>query len=398
MPGKPTHRLISDSAVLILLAVLASFTAADSASACPICGQPTITLPERLARADVALLVEWVSAKAADGKVPESSTYEIIQVQRDALGMYRAGTQVTAEHFVQGKAGNLYLLLGRKDDKLGVRWDLAPLPVSETSYQYIIQAPSPETAAEQRLPYFIKFLEFSDPEIANDAFAQFVNAPTKDIAAVAPELPREKIRRWLADPKTPVNRLAGYGVMLGLSGGMEDGKFLERRIAETDPDRQFGVEGLIFGYLMLTGEPGLTTIEKTRLANLKAEDSDVYAALLATRYFWSYGNGKISRSRLQAALRLLLDRPTYADSAIETLGRWKDWSLHERLMKLYEQKKPDEQSTKEMIINYMIASTKDVPADAAEPPAHAVAGRKCLERLRERDPKLVAHAEKFFPK
>lgn len=384
--------------LLILLSAVACFTAPDSASACPICGVPTVTLPERLALADVALLVEWVSARAAEGKQPESSTYEIIQVQRDALDKYRPGERVTVEQLVQGKPGNLYLLLGRKDDKLGVKWEPAPLPVSETSYQYIIQAPSPETAAAERLPYFIKFLEFPDREIANDAFAQFVNAPTKDIAAVAAKLPRDKIRRWLADDKTPLNRQAGYGLMLGLSGNADDGAFLEKRIVNGNPDRQFGIEGLIFGYLLLTGEEGLARIEKTSLSNPRAEDGAVFAAWVATRYFWSYGNGKISHERLQAALRPLIDRPALSDSAIETLARWKDWSLHERLMKLYEQKQANEQSTKEMIINYMIASTKDMPTEAAEPPAHVIAGRKCLEKLRERDPKLVAHAEKFFPK
>lgn len=384
--------------LLILLSALACFTAPESASACPICGVPTVTLPERLALADVALLVEWVSARAADGKQPESSTYEIVQVQRDALDKYRPGERVTVEQLVQGKAGNLYLLLGRKDDKLGVKWEPAPLPVSETSYQYIIQAPSPETTAAERLPYFIKFLEFPDREIANDAFAQFVNAPTKDIAAVAAKLPRDKIRRWLADDKTPLNRQAGYGLMLGLSGNADDGAFLEKRIVNGNPDRQFGIEGLIFGYLLLTGEEGLARIEKTSLSNPRAEDGAVFAAWVATRYFWSYGNGKISHERLQAALRPLIDRPALSDSAIETLARWKDWSLHERLMKLYEQKQANEQSTKEMIINYMIASTKDMPTEAAEPPAHVIAGRKCLEKLRERDPKLVAHAEKFFPK
>jgi hypothetical protein len=385
------------SALLILLAGFACCAAPECARACPICGVPTVTLPERLALADVALLVEWVSVRGARDKTPESTTYEIVQVPRDALGKYQPGERVTAEHFVQGKAGNLYLLLGKKDEKVGVKWEPAPIVVSETSYQYIIQAPSPETAAGQRLPYFIKFLEFSDSVIANDAFAQFVNAPTKDIAAVASKLPREKIRHWLADSGTPVNRTAGYGVMLGLSGNAEDGTFLERRIVNGDPDQQIGIEGLIFGYLMLTGEEGLAKIEKTRLSNPRADGNDIYTALLATRYFWSYGNGKISHARLQASLRLLLDRPAYAESAIETLARWKDWSLHERLMKLYGQTDNVEKSTKKSIIKYMIASTMDLPAGSAEPPAHVVAGRKCLEQLRQRDPELVAETEKFFP-
>src|SRR6267154_5754447 len=86
------------------------------AAACPICGQPTITLAERFARADAALLVEWVSAKGAVGQTSESTIYEIVQVKRDPLVTYKAGEQISVERYSQGKAGNLYLLLGCKDD------------------------------------------------------------------------------------------------------------------------------------------------------------------------------------------------------------------------------------------------------------------------------------------
>jgi hypothetical protein len=371
--------------------------AGSTALACPICGVPTITLPERLARADVALLVEWVSAKPAKDTAAENTTYEIVQVHRDGTGKYQVGESLTVDQVTPGKAGNLFLLLGQKDDKLGVRWEIGPaMAVTETGYQYIIQAPSPETPAEKRLAYFVKFLEFPDFQIANDAFAQFVNAPTKDIAAVAAKLPREKIRNWLADPKTPVTRQSGYGLMLGLCGGADEARFLERQIAEIDPERQTGLEGVMFGYLLLAGEPGLASIEKAYLANPRAPEGKVYPAYLAIRYFWSYGNGKISPQRLQQAMRLLLKQPALSDSAIIKLAEWKDWSLHERLMKLYGSKSQSESSTKAAIIKDLIASTKDVAKDEKELPAHVVAGRKCLDELRQRDSKLVAETEKYF--
>jgi hypothetical protein len=280
---------------------------------------------------------------------------------------------------------------------VGIRWEIGPaLPVTETSYQYIVQAPSPETPAEKRLAYYVKFLEFPDLMIANDAFAQFVNAPTKDIAAIAGKLPREKIRNWLADPETPVTRQSGYGVMLGLSGGADEGRFLERQIAEIDPERQTGLEGIMFGFLLLTGEQGLASIEKAYLASPSAPDGKVYPAFLAIRYFWSYGNGKISQPRLQQAMRLLIERPELADSAIIKLAEWKDWGLHKRLMKLYGSTGQSESSLKTAIIKYMIASTKDVAKGEEKLPAHVVAGRQCLDELRERDSKLVAETEKYF--
>jgi hypothetical protein len=380
-------------AALMASAVLGSL---GVAAACPICGVPTVTLAERYARSDVALLVEWASAQAAQGKALESTTYEIVQVQRDPAGTYKAGERVEVPRLTQGKAGNLYLLLGRKDEKPGIKWDDPPLAVSETSFQYIAQAPSPETPAEKRLTYFVRFLEFPDLTIANDAFAEFVNAPNKDMAAIAGKLPREKLRRWLTDPKTPVTRQSGFGVMLGLCGGSDDARFLEQRIAASDPDRQIGTEGLMFGYLMLSGADGLATLEKMRLAADTLSDGEVFAAVQAIQYYWTYGNGKIEPVLLQRAMRRLLDRPALAETAITTLARWKDWSLHERLMQLYGTKEYNEKSTKKAIISYMIASTKDVGKEAGDAPPHVVAGRRNLEQLRQRDPKLVAETEKFF--
>ena len=387
------HHLRSCAFVGIGLALFVVMS--NSAGACPICGVPTITLAERYARADAALLVEWVAAKPAQGELPASTTFEIVEVERDFTGTSKAHDRLSVGQPTQGKSGDLFLLLGRKDEKLGVKWDDYPLPVTETSFQYIVQAPSPETAAEKRLAYFAKFLEFPDTTVANDAFGQFVNAPTKDIAAVAEKLPRDKLRRWLADPKTPVNRLAGYGLMLGLCGGPDEARFLEQRIAKTDPERQTGLEGLMFGYLLLAGDAGLAKLQKTYLADPKSEDSETYAAVQAVRYFWTYGNGKISPERLRSAMRLLLDRPTFAENAIVDLARWKDWSLHERLMKLYRASEGDAKLRK-AIVSYMIASTKDVANGAKELPPHALAGQKCLSDLRERDPKLVAETEKYF--
>jgi hypothetical protein len=375
--------------------LLAVCSASATSLACPICGVPTITLAERYARADAALLVEWVAATPAKGKTAESTTYEIVQAQRDPAGTYQSGERLDVEKYAAGKPGNLYLLLGKKIEEIGTKWE-EPVPVSETSYQYVVQAPSPESTPEKRLAYFARFLEYPDLTIANDAFGQFVNAPTKDIVAVAEKLPKDKLRRWLADPKTPINRQAGYGLMLGLCGGDADARFLEQRITAIDPERQSGIEGLMFGFLLLTGEEGLAKIEKLYLGNAKAEEGTTYAAVKAVRYFWTLGNGKITPARLQQAMRLVLPRPSFFESAVTDLARWKDWSLHEKLMRLYGTENYNEVSSKKAIIKYMIASTKDVGKEDASTPLQVLAGRKCLEQLRQRDAKLVAETEKFF--
>lgn len=369
------------------------------AAACPICGQPTLTLSERYARADVALLVQWISARGpVDGK-PPATVYEVVQVQRARAGEFKKGTRVTVGEYHAGKPGNLVFLMGGKTESAEVKWEPVPLEITETAYQYIIQAPSPETPTAKRLEYFVRFLEYPDDLIANDAFAEFVNAPAQEIFAVAGKLPREKIRRWLMDKKTPLGRQAGYGLMLGLCGQTADAPLLKERILDDSGERRVGIEGLIVGYLLLTGEPGLELLERTRLIPPSTDSGELYAVQQALRYFWSYGADRIPHARIEQAMRLLLDRPELAENAITDLARWKDWSLQPRLMQLYGTPHFDDMHMKRAIIGFMLASTKDRPK-AEEPgqklPVHITRGEEFLRELRAKDPKLVAESEKFF--
>src|SRR6516164_2922102 len=105
--GKKPRFTWGDRFCRAALTAAALLGAIEIAGACPICGVPTVTLAERYAGSDAALLVEWVSAKAAQGKAPESTTYEIVQVQRDPAATYKAGARVEVPKFTQGKKGNL---------------------------------------------------------------------------------------------------------------------------------------------------------------------------------------------------------------------------------------------------------------------------------------------------
>jgi hypothetical protein len=383
---------------LVLIAALLGAGALGTATACPICGQPTVTFAERYAGADAALLVEWVSAMPARDGTRETTTYEVVEVHRGPEGAFKKGQRLTVDESHSGKPGSLVFLFGNKTEAGEIKWDHPPLDVTETSAQYIVQAPSPETPRAKRLEYFVRFLEYPDTTIANDAFAEFANAPSEDIFAIAGKLPREKLRRWLLDAKTPPGRQAGYGLMLGLCGTPQDVALLEGRILDESGERRVGVEGLIVGYLLLTGEKGLAVLEKARLKAPGTEVGELFALQAALRYFWSYGAARIPRESVEATTRLLLDNATFATGTITDLARWKDWSVQSRLMRLYGAPDFDDDATRNAIIGYMIASTKDVPKNAAPAdwPRHAREGAEYLRQLRDKDPKRVAEAEKYF--
>jgi len=384
---------------------------------CPFCAAPSLTLAEQLSQADAAVLVIWADAKKArevDGKrLPSQTTYEIRQVIRNARGAVKKGQRVRLSRFRSGKKGDMFLLLGSKATR--VEWG-SPLPVSETSYQYIVQAPSPEAPATKRLAYFIKFLEYPDRQISDDAYAEFANAPYKDIAAVSKLLPRDKVAKWVVDPETPQTRMGLYGLLLGLSGNAADAKLMEHKISTPSEEFRLGIDGVMSGYLLLAGEKGLPLIEQLKLKNLYLVDakgkvltdakgrkklvpfSETYAAMQALRFMWSYSEGRISKPRLRQSMRILLERPELADLVIADLARWKDWGIQDRLMAMYDDKDFNVPAIKRAVVRYMLVCTKDIPkGGAAGPlPKHVQDAMKHLALLRKRDPRTVTDAERFF--
>lgn len=382
-----------------LLAVAASLAVLVAAygtpvAACPFCSAPTLTLTEQYAKADAAVLVQWAGGEKPEKEKAGTTVFEVVQVLRDPQKTLEKGKRISLDRYRAGKKGDLSLLMGSKGEVL--EWG-SPLDVTETSFNYVVQAPAPESAPQARLAYFIKFLEFPDQTISNDAYAEFANAPYKDIVPLAKQFPREKLRKWIVSSDVPETRLGLYGLMLGLCGEPADAAIMEKKITQPVEDFRLGVDGVIAGYLLLTGEKGLGLIEKAKFHDKKVPFSETYAALQALRFMWTYGTGKIAPDRLRASMRLLLDRPELTDIVIADLARWKDWSVQKRLMDVYGLEEYNVPSIKRAIIRYMIASTRDVPTGSAEKtPQHAIDGAAYLKQLRDRDAKMVQEVERFF--
>lgn len=381
------------TALAFSLGMLTWGMASRPVEGCPFCSAPSLTLSEQLAQSDAAVLVQWASARPGDSESGDvgSTDYQILEVVNPGQTHLKRGDVVTLPRFRSGKEGDLFLLLGTQGTEL--EWG-SPLEVTETSFNYIRQAPSPETPPTARLSYFVQFLEYPDPLISNDAYAEFANAPYKDIVPLAAELPREKIRQWVADPEVPPTRLGLYGLLLGLCGTADDVPLMEQKITEKSDDFRLGIDGVMGGYLLLTGADGLELLDETKLKSREVPFSETYAAMQALRFMWTYSD-RIEKDRLRQSMRILLDRPDLADLVIADLARWEDWSIIDRLMALYDAKDYDIPSIKRAIVRYLLVASKDKPQEG-KPADHVQRAEQHLARLRETDPKTVKQAERFF--
>ncbi|MGC1276324.1 MAG: hypothetical protein WBC44_21685 [Planctomycetaceae bacterium] len=394
----------------------------SSVAACPFCSAPSLTLSEQAVQSDVFLLAEWKDGAkdmTDDGDETASTTFEVRRVLK---GNFKPGQTIKMAGYNPGKAGDLFLLSGLGADV--AQWDI-PTPFSEKAFDYLAKAPAPQTADgekvpyRERLPYFVKHLEFPDETVANDAYAEFANAPYEEIVAVKEEFPHEKIRAWVLDPETSPARLGLYGLLLGLCGTEDDAAAMEKLIAKPTDEFRIGLDGVMSGYLLLKGEPALDVVRELKLENefLVGENgmpvtddagekipvpfSETYAAMQAVRFMWDYGAGRIKPEHLQAAMRTLLARPELADLAIADLARWKDWSIMERLAKLYDEEAYQVPGIKRSIIRYFDAATKDLPKDVkpedtAALPEHVQQAKEHYASIKQKDPETVKSVEQFL--
>ena len=386
---------------LALLAVALTLSLGSARAACPFCPATAPTLSEELARADVVALGKWMTTVKPAGELAGRTTFEVLQVVKSPGDTLKAGGDVAVPRHVAGREGDLFLLTGFAAENLsGVEWD-PPRGVTETAFQYVVRAPSREAVPEKRLPYYLKYLEYPDPFIGDDAYGEFARAPYADVVAIRGQFSREKIREWIAAAELDQTRRGLYGLMLGLCGHADDAPFLEAVILKDDDEFRLGIDGVIGGYLLLTGETGLDTIDRELLRDADQPAGELFAAMAALRFFWEYGDGRIRPDRLRQSMRVLLDRREVLDLVIADLARWQDWSVRDRLLGIYTaddfEDKSYHRTVKQAIIRYFLACARDTrgTADSASP-EHVATARKHLETLRKRDPELVRQAERFF--
>ena len=414
------------------------------AFACPFCTAPSYTLSEEIEQATSVQLLEL---KSRPTRANRDSTerlvgrFRVIDEFKPRLSRSRIESAAKSErHDLSSKigarpvsgdkelqfqldpewrSGDLFALIQRKQNENSPD---VPIPVSRSGWRYLTTLPSHSIATPDRLRFFVRYLEHSDTLVANDAYGEFANAPYKEIVAMRESLPRHRLRQWIldsrrADQQVIATRRGLYGMLLGLCGTSSDAALLRRVIVDDwNPDDGFrlGIDGMIGGYLLLTGDTGLKLIEQSKLANTSVPFAETYAAMRALRFAWTYGSGSISRDQLRMAMRHLLKRPELADLVIVDLARWKDWEVQPLLMQMYGEEAYQVPAIKRAIIRFMLANTlpekatrsgdeqketqdsSRLPRDSQEEPAHVQRARRYLAILKARDPKLVADCERFF--
>ena len=384
----------------LLSAIISLVALTTAVAACPFCPPSGPTTSEQMSQADLALLVKWVRVIEPKGELAgadpqtEFRIVEAIKSPKDAGQTFQKGSTVKVNFHRDGRPGDQFLLTAQVvngETNWNPVWE-----VSEVSYNYVKQAPAFDKSPSERLPYFLKFLEFGDPFIANDAFAEFSWAQYKDVAQLAPQLNREKIRGWLKD-QTPEKQIRHgfFGLLLGLCGNEDDADYLAGRVlpAPADDQLRIGIDGLMAGYVLLTGERGLQKLVDAKLRVPERIDGEVSAVLNTLRFFGDVAPDRLPRSQIVAAMRLLIDDPKHGELAVVDLARWKDWDSAPQLIAAYG-RPPFEKEGKKKVVQFALVAEKDLAQDSSSKVAPQI--REFLEKLRRDEPSVVRAAEQVL--
>jgi hypothetical protein len=365
----------------LALAVAVCLVWAEVAAACPFCTAVEPSLTERREAATAVALGEAVESG------PQRRVYRLHRVVKGAQALADPESLVLpADPAVA--VGGLALLLGEPakgagaEEASALEW--TAIPLDEAAVAYVFRAPSLRMPAPERLAYFAPFLEHANPLIAEDAYREFGRAPFEAVEAAAGALPFDTLRDWLVDSGIRPERQGFYGMALGLAPDNdargEQADFLRGLILRPASDYRAGFDGILGGYLLAAGEPGLDLIEQLYLANLDSANGDARHAMTALRFYHQYGR-EIPPARLAVALRHLLARPALAADAIADLARWEDWDSLPQVVSLFGQGEYDDPGTRRAIVGYLLACPND---EAAAELAH----------LRLAHPDAVADAER----
>ncbi|MEM9185378.1 MAG: hypothetical protein AAGB00_02650 [Planctomycetota bacterium] len=356
--------------------------------------------------------------------------------------------QIEAIYFGTTDYERRFLLRGTAGagDRVGLLDWMIPLELSPLAVDYVKKLQSLPAGGADRLAFFQPYLEHEDRQLAQDAYDEFARAPYDDLKGLADRIDRPRVLELLNHPRVSSSRRRLFFIMLGVCGQPEDVKLIESLLStdaavlapaaeaaaeaaalagaplanrlSTDAvraaerRRKLGLDAMIACYLTLRGESGLDLIDRRFLGNPAADQTHIYNALMALRFLAqesgvqdsqesealetgaeaAEAQGLVSRERLLASARLLLDNDYFADQAITDLCRWEDWSVLPRLGEMF-RVAGGAGSGVSVYVREPIVTFLDIAAEQPGETGRLAAG--LIGQLEPIDPKTFARARSF---
>lgn len=362
-----------------------------------LCYSGPDSFSNRLDCCDVVVLIRSVPDEDQQPMQPATQDFVVVNVVRRAAAAVAIRDRVVVPGRRAVRPNEVYLLAGRLDDEdfgKNIHW-IYFHKVTSDCFNYVASMPGPERPTPERLLHFVEHLDSPDPQIQEDVYTELAFLSYDQLRPLAKQLPTEKLRKCLTEPRTQPRVVDLSALLLRLCGNDQDIDLLARAVEEPDNEFRVTLDEAMIGYLLIAGETGLASLEQSRLQRKGVQFFEKYSVLQAIEILSRFEPGRIRPERLQESMRLFLDEPELADFAIYDLARMRDWSVRDRLMEMYGQEQFNVRRIKKAIVSYMLRSESDArPGARGADAKQAEKAKACLATLRERDPELVNDVEK----
>jgi len=257
------------------------------------------------------------------------------------------------------------------------------IPATAAVVEYLkIAAKLDDADVPAKLGFFFKQLDSPDAAVASDAFFELAHVADTDLIKAAKQFDAAKLRKFLASPDTPAERLGVFAFLLGVSGGPDDAAFLAGLLKDTASERSasaFG--GLLAGYIILAPKEGWA-LAAAMLGDAKQSYSIRLSTMVTVRFFQAT-RGNDCKADVLKCCAALLPHGDLADQAIEDLRRWGYWDLTAEVLAQFSKPTHAAPIVRRSIVRYALCC----PGDGA---------KQFIVALRQSDPKLVKHVEEML--
>ena len=361
--------------VLVLVGLAAMVGIAGRAAACPFCSAVSLTFAQEIAQSQAAVIARLVEpppaaalAPRAEGPLPKGK-FQVVEVLKGSTLVADAGllgadaAPIETIMLEEKPVGTLFLLMGVEPPNLV--WS-SPIRLGERAVTYVKKLGGLPEKGPERLAFFQQHLEDQDDALARDAYDEFAVAPYADVRGLKERMNPAQLLGWIENPKIQANRRRLYATMLGVCGTAADaeriGAILEGKtpaggpLPEDKAEIRGGLDALIACYVALRGPEALDLVDRLflRREGRNVPFAETYAAVMALRFLGEESD-LVPRGRVLASLRLLLEEPKLADLVVADLARWQDWSVVDKLAKIFKDAQPDNIFVREPIVNYLRA-------------------------------------------
>lgn len=326
--------------------------ATTSVCVCPFCASVGLTFTDQMASKDVvvtAKLLEIPEADEDDEELPRAK-FEIVKVFR-GKEVVKTGMKFRALLIGRYPVGEKFFVMGV--DPPAVKWT-TPMKASDRVLEYLGKLDDLPKKGADRLEFFQDYFEDEESLLAFDAYDEFAKAPYQDLIDLKERMDRPRLLEMIENDITSPTRRRLYFTMLGVCGKVEDAKMLEGLLTSGSRRKMRGLEALIACYLNLKGEAGMELIQREFFEKKDCEFTYTMLAMQALR-FHAEETEVVPKERIIAAARIVLDNDEARDLVIPDLARWEDWSVMDKLVKIFKESTDDDSWIRVPIASYLMA-------------------------------------------